>query len=72
MVDITTTVFNDTVAKSYTASIGKDLPVTSINYTLTLPVDLKSNYENQTSNEIQINCSKGQTIMVRTFEFLLS
>ena len=44
-----------------------DVPLTSIHYTLTVPLDLISDYKNQTSNEIQINCSKGQTIMVGTF-----
>ena len=41
-----------------------DVPLTSIHYTLTVPFDLISEYKNQAANEIQINCSKGQTIMV--------
>ena len=49
-----------------------DVPLTSIHYTLTVPLDLISDYKNQRSNEIQINCSKGQTIMVGTFNYLLS
>ena len=69
MLDISNTVFTETLKQSKNSSTGKDFPSTNVNYTLTVPIALQSNYKKQFSNDIQIECMDGHTLMVRRFNY---
>ena len=84
MVNIATLVYNETLEICSSEDIGLflmrhwsnssvdyDPPVTNVNYSLTLPVDLQSNFKDQKFNnhKIKINCANGSIIMVSRYFF---